>query len=347
MKNVDLPSKIRVISLMALSFVMLIAGGYFYHSYYTYESIKVVTKEAANIEYGSANYDINDLIKEVEGEIVSVKNEIDTSVVGQQEVVVEVKKENIVKEVPIVVNVVDTVAPVIQLKEENITITAGDEYDFLQNVESVVDQIDGDINYLGEVTEESNNYYSITYDENISDVGSHEVLVTAKDQFGNVSTASFMFNVEAPKVQAVQTPAQSQSQVQQRVYSDLPANPAGGDLVSIAYSLVGQPYRSGGNAPGGFDCSGFVQYVYSQVGVSVSRSSSTQANEGYAVSYADAQPGDILSWGHGGRITHSALYVGNGMMVHATNPSQGVVASSVAGWERGSADSLMAVRRIQ
>ena len=52
MKNVDLPSKIRVISLMALSFVMLIAGGYFYHSYHTYESIKVVTKETANVEYG-------------------------------------------------------------------------------------------------------------------------------------------------------------------------------------------------------------------------------------------------------------------------------------------------------
>ena len=345
MKNVDLPSKIRVISLMALSFVMLIAGGYFYHSYHTYESIKVVTKETANVEYGSANYDLNDLIKEVEGEIVSVKNEIDTSVVGQQEIVVEVKKENIVKEVPIVVNVVDTVAPVIQLKEDNITITAGEEYDFQQNVESVIDQIDGSIEYLGEVTEESNNYYSITYDDSIKEVGSHEVLVTAKDQYGNVSTASFMFNVEAPKQQAAQTPTQSQTQ--QKVYSGLPANPAGGDLVSIAYSLVGQPYRSGGNSPGGFDCSGLVQYVYSQVGVNVSRSSSTQANEGYAVSYAEAQPGDILSWGHGGRVTHSALYVGNGMMVHATNPSQGVVASSVAGWERGSADSLMAVRRVQ
>ena len=45
-------------------------------------------------------------------------------------------------------------------------------------------------------------------------------------------------------------------------------------------------------------------------------------------------------------VTHSALYVGNGQMIHATNPSQGVVLSSVAGWESGSIDSLMAVRRI-
>ena len=86
---------------------------------------------------------------------------------------------------------------------------------------------------------------------------------------------------------------------------------------------------------------------YSQVGIYVSRSSSTQYYDGVAVSYQDAQPGDILSWGHGGVVTHSALYVGNGMMIHATNPSQGVIASSVAGWESGSIDNLMAVRRIQ
>ena len=75
MKNVDLPSKIKVISLMALSFVMLIAGGYFYHSYHTYESIKVVTKETANVEYGSANYDLNDLKLETTRFLLTKENE--------------------------------------------------------------------------------------------------------------------------------------------------------------------------------------------------------------------------------------------------------------------------------
>ena len=96
-----------------------------------------------------------------------------------------------------------------------------------------------------------------------------------------------------------------------------------------------------------FDCSGFVQYVYSRVGIYVSRSSYTQAYDGYGVSYSEAQPGDILNWGHGGQVTHSALYVGGGMMIHATNPSQGVVLSNVAAWESGSYDTLMGVRRIQ
>ena len=62
--------------------------------------------------------------------------------------------------------------------------------------------------------------------------------------------------------------------------------------------------------------------------------------------YANAKPGDILNWGHGGVVTHSALYVGNGTMVHATNPSQGVIASNVSSWDRGSYDSLMGVIRV-
>ena len=88
-------------------------------------------------------------------------------------------------------------------------------------------------------------------------------------------------------------------------------------------------------------------FINKFIGIGVSRSSYTQAYDGVGVSYAEAQPGDILIWGHNGVVTHSALYVGNGMMIHATNPSQGVALSSVSGWENGSYDTLMAVRRIQ
>ena len=86
--------------------------------------------------------------------------------------------------------------------------------------------------------------------------------------------------------------------------------------------------------------------VFSRFGKNITHSAAAQAYLGVGVSYANAKPGDILSWGHGGRVTHSALYVGNGIMIHATNPSQGVIASNVAAWERGSYDSLMYVRRV-
>ena len=338
MKTIDLPSKkmvFEIIFLVVVSSIMMISC-YVYHRNDTYKSIKVVVNKNAAVEYGSANYDINKLIKKVEGEIVSVKQDIDTKQVGEQEVVVEVKKEDIVKDVSFLVNVVDTTAPVVKIKEEKVTITEGDDYDLTTNIESVTDEVDGDIAYSNDVQEESNFYYNFSYGADIDDVGSHEVVVNAEDKNGNVTQTKFTVEVKAKPVYTPSTP----------VYSNAPASAVGGDVVSIAYSLVGSPYISGSNGPYGFDCSGFVQYVYSRVGKSVSRSSYTQAYDGVGVSYANAQPGDILNWGHGGAVTHSALYVGNGLMIHATNPSQGVVVSSVSGWQNGSIDNLMGVRRV-
>lgn len=328
------PSKIKVLSLIVLAFVIMYAA-YTYHNYYTYNSIKVVVKKNNKIEYGSANYNINDLIKKVDGEIVSVKNEVDTKVMGEQEILLEVKKSNVTKTIPIVVSIVDSTAPVININEEKVTIQQGDNYDLTYNVSSVIDEVDGEMYYNGEVDENSTMYYNFTYNqEEIDNVGEHEVVVNAKDKSGNLATKSFTLVVEERKYSMP-------------VYSNALPNTYGNDVVSIAYSLIGSPYIAGSNGPYGFDCSGFVQYVYSRVGVYVSRSSWTQAYDGVGVSYQDAQPGDIISWGYSnGTPTHSALYVGNGMMVHATNPSQGVIASSVDGWLRGSGTTILSVRRI-
>ena len=345
MKKIDLPSKIKVLSFIKVLSLLVVLGimvfgGYVYYTRYTYNSIKVDVVESASIEYGSANYSINDLIKKVDGDVISVKNDIDTSKVGEQEVVLTVKKNNVVREIPVVVSVVDTTPPVIKLKEEKVTITKGDDYDLTSNIDSVNDQVDGVLSYLNEVTAESNNYYDFTYDASaIDDVGTHEVIVNAKDKNGNLTFLSFNIEVVEP---APVTPSYGGV-----TYGSAPSNAYGNDVVSIAYSLIGSPYVGGAAGPYAFDCSGFVYYVYSRVGVGVSRSSYTQAYDGVGVSYENAEPGDILSWGHGGVVTHSALYVGGGMMIHATNPSQGVVLSSVAGWQSGSIDNLMAVRRVQ
>lgn len=103
----------------------------------------------------------------------------------------------------------------------------------------------------------------------------------------------------------------------------------------------------GANGPYGFDCSGFVQYVYSRLGIYISRSSSTQLYDGVAVSYSDILPGDIINWGYSNGVsTHSALYVGNGKMIHAANPSMGVIISDVGYWLSVSGTQIIGVRRI-
>ena len=337
MKTIDGSSKLRMFILMIISFVM-ISGCYAYHNYTVYKSIKVVANDTAAVEYGSANYDIDELLKEVEGKIVSVKKDIDTSVLGEQEIILEVKKDNIVKDVPVVVSVVDRTAPVIQLNKDTISITEGDTIDLQSNILSVNDAIDGDLNYSNEVTEASLNYYTFSYDD-LTSVGSHDVVVTAVDKSGNISTSIFKVNV-AEKPKTVEVASVSAN-------FNIPENVRGNDIVQIAYKYIGYPYVSGANGPYAFDCSGFVQFVYSQVGKSISRSTSTQILDGVGISYDNVQPGDILSWGYtDGVPTHSALYVGNGMMIHAANPSQGVLLSNVAAWTRGSGTRVISVRRI-
>ena len=142
MKKVDGSS--RVLLLVTLSFFMMILC-YLYHNYSVYKSIRVVVDDTASIEYGSANYDINKIVKEVEGDIVSIKKDVDINTLGEQEVVLEVKKDNIIKEVPIIVNVVDTVAPVIKIDKDAVSITEGDSFDINSNILSVNDTIDGDL----------------------------------------------------------------------------------------------------------------------------------------------------------------------------------------------------------
>ena len=98
-----------------------------------------------------------------------------------------------------------------------------------------------------------------------------------------------------------------------------------GDVVSFAKQFVGYPYVGGGTTlEGGTDCSGFVALVYERFGISLPRTTYGQANSGYAVSADAIQPGDIISYGYNGAVTHSALYIGDGLMIHSSTPELGV-----------------------
>ena len=100
----------------------------------------------------------------------------------------------------------------------------------------------------------------------------------------------------------------------------------GAELASFSLKFQGYPYVAGGNTPAGWDCSGFVQYVFSQFGISLPRTSGAQATVGTPVaSLADAKPGDILANG-----THEAIYIGNGQVMNAMNPVQGPAVSDAS-----------------
>lgn len=83
-------------------------------------------------------------------------------------------------------------------------------------------------------------------------------------------------------------------------------------VISIASQYVGVPYVSGGTSPSGWDCSGYVQYVYGKAGVSLPRTSGAQKAAGTVVSASEARPGDLV-WHPG----HIGIYAGDGMMYDA------------------------------
>ena len=101
------------------------------------------------------------------------------------------------------------------------------------------------------------------------------------------------------------------------------------NLVNYALQFVGGPYRAGGNDPRtGVDCSGFVRYVMQNgAGISMNRSSGSQATQGYAVSSSQMQPGDLIFYGSGRGINHVAMYIGDGKVVHASTERTGIKTS--------------------
>ena len=101
-------------------------------------------------------------------------------------------------------------------------------------------------------------------------------------------------------------------------------------LIDTAKSYIGTPYVYGGSTPSGFDCSGFVKYVYGQIGISLSRTSYTQANEGTYVAYEDLMPGDIVCFGSGS-ISHVGIYVGDGQVIHTPRTGYSVCIAPLSG----------------
>lgn len=147
---------------------------------------------------------------------------------------------------------------------------------------------------------------------------------------------------QAEKDQKAQEQAESQaaSRSSDRASISVPTAPAsatGQALADYALQFQGYPYVAGGNTPSGWDCSGFVQWVFAQFGVSLPHYSGAQMSVGTAVgSIAEAAPGDIIV-----NAQHAAIYIGNGMVINALNPAQGTQVTSLAVFSGG-----YAIRRV-
>jgi len=105
----------------------------------------------------------------------------------------------------------------------------------------------------------------------------------------------------------------------------------GPDVANLAERYVGSPYRFGGSSPAGFDCTGFVMWVYAQFGVALPHTEAGQLASGSRVDADDLQPGDVVVFANTYRrgLSHTGIYVGDGQFVHAADERHGVIVSAL------------------
>ena len=120
------------------------------------------------------------------------------------------------------------------------------------------------------------------------------------------------------------------------IISSSKGSASGKEIANYACKFVGNPYVYGGTSlTNGADCSGFTMSVYQAFGYSIPRSSTAQRSAGRGVTYAEAQPGDIICY-----AGHVAIYLGGGRIVHASTPATGIKYGNATYKE------ILAVRRI-
>ncbi|MGF7029907.1 peptidoglycan endopeptidase LytE [Paenibacillus mucilaginosus] len=129
----------------------------------------------------------------------------------------------------------------------------------------------------------------------------------------------------APAWYKPQIAAQSQAQPAQQTQS------LQSSIIQTAYKYLGTPYVWGGSSPGGFDCSGYVSYVFAQFGTQLPRTS-LEMYQSAGTAVTDLQTGDLVFFAESGRVSHVGIYVGNGQFISAASSSGVSVASITTGY---------------
>lgn len=157
-----------------------------------------------------------------------------------------------------------------------------------------------------------------------------EALLAAQEDSGNSADAS------DTKPDSSKTDSSSGQGGSAQTPSSSGGGGKGQQIADFACQYIGYPYVAGGTSlTNGADCSGFTMAVYQAFGISLPRSSYAQSGVGRAVSYSEAQPGDIIYYGG-----HVGIYIGNGQIVHASTERTGIKITSAT------YRSIVTVRRI-
>ena len=157
-----------------------------------------------------------------------------------------------------------------------------------------------------------------------------ENLVTEAQQEGKEEAEAFTYAVSRKSEEAQMT-QEVQENVQQTETTEVSAQPAsnGQAIVDYACQFIGNPYVWGGTSlTDGADCSGFVQTVFANFGLYLSRTAESQSYGGTSISLDNLQPGDLLFYNSTGSIDHVAIYIGGGQIVHAANSRSGIIISN-------------------
>ncbi len=346
--------KYKRINLFANVFFSLIFAGFVGSNIYEqvrqeelYDALNMSFLSVKEVEYGTKDVDTKSFVEKVEnGYLVDYTKELDTSKVGTQTLTYEISKEDVKKDFLINVEVKDTKKPSINIKKDTILLYKGTGYNLTDNIESVIDEVDGNIGYSDAVPEVNDKgYYLVTSDFNKDAIGTYSVNIKAVDKNNNESSVSYTIKVIAkpqPRIVRTYQPTYNQSTYNGAASVDTSS------VTNAALSLVGRRYvRNSANPAVGFDCSGLVHYVYSLFGYSLPRTAGGLRYAGQEVSEANMQPGDIIVWSDNGySATHVSIYIGGGSMVHAANGRTGVVVHSVDYWKGGGRNRIISIRRV-
>ncbi len=133
---------------------------------------------------------------------------------------------------------------------------------------------------------------------------------------------------EAQREEAQREEQQSRSSTPRTPVTEAPASGGAAAAVQYALAQVGDAYVYGAAGPDAFDCSGLTMMAWAQAGVALPHSSSAQMGSGTPVSVSALQPGDLVFYYS--PVSHVGIYIGNGQIVHASNPSQPVNVAPVS-----------------
>ena len=139
---------------------------------------------------------------------------------------------------------------------------------------------------------------------------------------------------EPPAAPAAPEPASTESSSSSQSSSNSGPSGDGSGFANFCEQYVGTPYVYGGASPSGFDCSGYVSYVYANYyGISLPHDAASIAEYGSAVSVDSLQCGDVLchDYNNDGIVEHVSIYIGNGTYIHASDSKRGVITTTYAG----------------